>query len=412
MDSATAQVVLKLQLDDVDAILKTLPKTDKNGAVNSERVAFAALGDELLRKWNNLRGQAFARNIVQEENSSREAYKKLLGEEQQAERDHDLACRLSGKPVPQRPAVQHAYAMYKNVADQKSEPVNDKTLADKDLHSDLTSMQTKPSKNGLLSGKKRLAEDDLKPDLGPNSFKRARVDDAKDEDDNSITPNIRTTTSKKRTVSLDPAIFRENEDGRTKRAKLDNPTNESLLSGHDGTAQTGTLSATCSSCLDIHAACNMLQLPCRNDGDVEAHAYCRECLTRLFECSITDTSHFPPRCCSKIIPIFNCIPFLPSAVFSRFVAKREELEMVDRTYCSNKTCSNWIRPASIVADTATCAECAQKTCVTCKNERHDGLCPEDKDVKKLMGVAKAKRWQTCPKCKEMVELERGCFHIT
>lgn len=56
MDSATAQVVLKLQLDDVDAILKTLPKTDKNGAVNSERVAFAALGDELLRKWNNLRG--------------------------------------------------------------------------------------------------------------------------------------------------------------------------------------------------------------------------------------------------------------------------------------------------------------------------------------------------------------------
>lgn len=88
MDSATAQVVLKLQLDDVDAILKTLPKTDKNGAVNSERVAFAALGDELLRKWNNLRGQAFARNIGQEENSSREAYKKLLSEEQQAERKY------------------------------------------------------------------------------------------------------------------------------------------------------------------------------------------------------------------------------------------------------------------------------------------------------------------------------------
>ncbi|RYO67200.1 hypothetical protein AA0113_g4882 [Alternaria arborescens] len=292
MDSATAPVVLKLQLDDVDAILKTLPKTDKNGAVNSERVAFAALGDELLRKWNNLRGQAFACNIGQEENSSREAYKKLLSEEQQAERDHDLACRLAGKPVPQRLAVQHARTVYKNVADQKSEPVNDKTIADKNLHSDLTSMQTKPSKNGLLSGKKRLAEDDLKPDLGSNSFKRARVDDAKDEDDNSITPHIRTTTSKKRTASLDPAIFRENEDGRTKRAKLDNPTNESLFSAHDGTAQTGTLSATCSSCLDIHAARNMLQLPCRNDGDVEAYVYCCECLTRLFECSITGQGFF------------------------------------------------------------------------------------------------------------------------
>ncbi|KAF7671550.1 hypothetical protein GT037_010362 [Alternaria burnsii] len=190
------------------------------------------------------------------------------------------------------------------------------------------------------------------------------------------------------------------------------PSKNGLLSGgHDRSAQPGTLSATCCSCLDMHAARNMLQLPCRDDGDVEAHAYCRECLTRLFECSITDTSHFPPRCCSKIIPIFNCIPFLPSAVFSRFVAKREELEMADRTYCSNRTCSNWIRPASIVADIATCAECAQKTCVTCKNERHDGLCSEDKDVKKLMRIAKAKRWKTCPKCKEMVELERGCFHI-
>jgi hypothetical protein len=153
-------------------------------------------------------------------------------------------------------------------------------------------MQTKPSKNGLLSGKKRLAEDDLKLDLGSNSFKRARVDDAKDEDDNSITPRIRTTTSKKRTASLDPAIFRENEDGRTKRAKLDNPTNESLFSAHDGTAQTGTLSATCSSCLDIHAARNMLQFPCRNDGDVEAYVYCCECLTRLFECSITGQGFF------------------------------------------------------------------------------------------------------------------------
>jgi hypothetical protein len=86
--------------------------------------------------------------------------------------------------------------------------------------------------------------------------------------------------------------------------------------------------------------------------------------------------------------------------------------MLDRTYCSNSTCSKWIRPVNIAAGIATCAECYQKTCVTCKKKQHDGLCLEDKDVKELMSVAKAKRWQTCPSCKEMVELDKGCYHIT
>ncbi|KAL1795187.1 hypothetical protein ACET3X_007003 [Alternaria dauci] len=334
MDFATAQVVLKLQLDDVDAILKALPKIDKNGIVNSERVAFSALGDELLKKWHDIRGQAFAHKIIQEDNADRRVYEKLLREEQQAERDHDLARRLADEPASQGLAVPLALSVYDNVADQMSEADDDETLVNKNLSFDLTSMQT------------ALPKDDT------------------------------------------------------------------LLDGRDKSVQAEIPFATCSSCLDIHPARDTLQLSCKDDGDVEAHAYCRECLTRLFECSTTDTSHFPPRCCSEIIPITSCIPFLPSEVISRFVAKREEFDMVDRTYCSNKTCSSWIRPANIVAGVATCADCAQKTCVTCKNEQHNALCQEDKDVKELMSVAKAKRWQTCPKCKEMVELERGCFHIT
>lgn len=33
-------------------------------------------------------------------------------------------------------------------------------------------------------------------------------------------------------------------------------------------------------------------------------------------------------------------------------------------------------------------------------------------MKELMGVAKRNRWQTCPNCKEIVELDQGCYHIT
>jgi hypothetical protein len=123
---------------------------------------------------------------------------------------------------------------------------------------------------------------------------------------------------------------------------------------------------TCISCLDRHPRHDLLQLLCRDEPYTDAHAYCRDCLTRLFDSSITDPSHFPPRCCSKIFLLFNCIPYLPQALFSRFVDKREELETPNRTYCSNAKCSQWIRPSNIVGGVATCLGCAQKTCTTCK----------------------------------------------
>jgi hypothetical protein len=81
MDPATARVALKLQLDDVDAILKTLPPSS-----TSEFVAFRSLRDELIRKWQEISGQAYAYNILREENNNRIAFKRLLSEEQQAER--------------------------------------------------------------------------------------------------------------------------------------------------------------------------------------------------------------------------------------------------------------------------------------------------------------------------------------
>jgi hypothetical protein len=90
MDPATARVVLKLQLDDVDAILQTLPKASADVTVNGERAAFKMLREELVKKWNEVHGQVFAYNIIEEENANQAAFKKLLSDEQQAERERGL----------------------------------------------------------------------------------------------------------------------------------------------------------------------------------------------------------------------------------------------------------------------------------------------------------------------------------
>ena len=85
MDPATARLALKLQLDDVDAILKTLPTSSDDPTTTSEIAAFRSLWEELVKKWQEVSGRSFAYNLLREENNNAVAFKRLLSEEQQAE---------------------------------------------------------------------------------------------------------------------------------------------------------------------------------------------------------------------------------------------------------------------------------------------------------------------------------------
>jgi hypothetical protein len=347
-----------------------------------------------------------------------------------------VACRLAGVPIPRRATAPNQRAADSDgEAERKSESINGPASGAKKLSINLNSTETAAAPVKPTPQAKRPAEEQLESTLNKKAAlksemagKQPRVEDTVEEDKQTARRTLASPTTKKRVAFVDPAFLREDEDGRTKRCKHDTEDQEGLSGLDTATTAESTLrqhaSATqhkednlrhdgiCSSCLDMHPKHDMLQLTCKDEGDRENHAYCRDCLQRLFESSVTDPSHFPPRCCSKIIPLFSCTPFLPQPLIARFVERREELGTVNRTYCSNTKCSKWIRPANIEANVASCTECFQKTCATCKSKEHTGLCLEDKDVKELMSVARQKRWQTCPSCKEMVELERGCYHIT
>lgn len=344
-----------------------------------------------------------------------------------------MACRLAGVALPERaPASNKRDAAGEAGVDNRADAMNGPFSMNKKPRVDLNKSQpaTARPRTSLpveRSAGARLNSDSVNKARLNNDLanKQARVEEAPEDEEETPSTQVECYTWRKRAASLEPDALREDADGRTKRAKLETATAKQSLSpvvtGKAGTAISLIASEhrarvptelTCASCLDLHRKSDMLELPCKDQDTQGQHAYCRECLQRLFESSVTDPSHFPPRCCSKIISLSSCKPFLSQALVARFLMRQEELGTVNRTYCSNTTCSKWIRPANIRANEATCAECKQKTCAVCKGKQHTGLCPEDKDTKELMNVARRQRWQTCPSCKEMVELERGCYHIT
>jgi hypothetical protein len=164
----------------------------------------------------------------------------------------------------------------------------------------------------------------------------------------------------------------------------------------------------CCACMEAVPSKDTLTLSCKP----EPHTYCRACLVDLFTSALVNTSLFPPRCCKVPIPLETCRAMLPKELIKDFDLKVEELATPNPTYCSNADCSKFIRPKDIKADVASCVYCKDKTCVKCKSSGHKGLCPSDPHVQLLMDVAKRGRWQQCTNCKNMVELEQGCFHMT
>jgi hypothetical protein len=75
------------------------------------------------------------------------------------------------------------------------------------------------------------------------------------------------------------------------------------------------------------------------------------------------------------------------------------------------------------ADAATlrkCVKCRGSFCLSCKVPWHDGMsCYEYKmrypharpEDAKLQNLARQRLWRQCVKCKHMIELAEGCYHM-
>lgn len=160
----------------------------------------------------------------------------------------------------------------------------------------------------------------------------------------------------------------------------------------------------CVICLDSKPWYELLSVPCGDN-------YCADCLQSLFRDSYTDETLFPPKCCQQTIPIDDAeiILFLPKDLRDPYETRRIETTTNDRTYCI--ACGKFVLPSAITNRTATCNSCQATTCSGCKKAAHTGDCPHDENDRLMLQLAEREGWRRCIRCRRMVELTIGCYHM-
>jgi hypothetical protein len=144
------------------------------------------------------------------------------------------------------------------------------------------------------------------------------------------------------------------------------------------------------------------------------HVYCRGCIRQLFTRSMSDPELFPPRCCKEAIPYEQVLFLFPGNFKHRFDERLEEFNTPNPIYCPTINCGKFLAPRTFKHDnTASCEKCKENTCTKCRAKAHEQEnCPADKDLEELRMVGKESNWQICFNCKNLVELNTGCYHIT
>ena len=349
----TAQLAIQLQLADVESALQ-------ESDVGDQWTAWKTLQDELERALSLLQDQVFAMDLLRQDQDNRAVFSEFLREERQAEADHDLACRLSGI------ADEHLTRSLSSKRDDITQP-----LRTNDDDQDLNPMQN--------------------VDLPTETWAVINAYEPTEHDTKLAAASEHDLYGK-----AGPSKIKAKGKGRAKNSSNDDEHTTHIL---------------CSACMEQYPRFDALELCCKRPTEDSTHAYCRTCLSDLVRTSLADTTLFPPRCCGKSLPISRCKQLCSPLLMAQYEDKKMELATPNPLYCSNRHCAEFIKPDDVTADTAVCQACQKETCALCQNPRHNGVCPRDPSIQRLIEVANEEAWQRCPNCRTLVELTTGCYHM-
>lgn len=161
----------------------------------------------------------------------------------------------------------------------------------------------------------------------------------------------------------------------------------------------------CTACNNSFQQTSVVVLQCP-----DRHPYCRDCIRNMFALASRDEESYPPKCCTGKVELDLVRDVLGNTLTRTYQAKEIEYNSPQRCYCSNVECATFQSPASVRNDIATCSKCATKTCTLCSAAQHLGSCDARDDS--FLALADDRAWQSCFRCKAVVELTYGCNHIT
>ncbi|KAI2601934.1 hypothetical protein GGR54DRAFT_645552 [Hypoxylon sp. NC1633] len=164
----------------------------------------------------------------------------------------------------------------------------------------------------------------------------------------------------------------------------------------------------CVSCLDDFSPKEMIKGPC--------HSYCRPCFLRLINVTCENEQQWPPKCCLNPIPDSTIVQNVDDGLKRIYQGKAAEwnIPVSERVYCSQPTCSIWVRPDQIdrARNLARCSA-GHRTCTFCRGCQHiEDTCPQDTEMIRTEELAYEEGWKRCYGCHAFVEHKSACQHIT
>ncbi|CAM6127737.1 unnamed protein product [Calypogeia fissa] len=176
------------------------------------------------------------------------------------------------------------------------------------------------------------------------------------------------------------------------------------------------------------------------------HRFCFNCLSQHVETEIA-ASKVPIRCpqfftCAIHMGLYDCQRLVTPTLFDMYTRRLAEATISDaeRVYCPYPSCSammcrnddkkttrtsrisSWSSLRRTPSTCTQCMECYRLFCVECQVPWHANLsCQQyqrlpasekDEEDLKLLELAKEQNWRRCKKCRSLIVLAHGCFHMT
>ncbi|KAF5608554.1 arylsulfatase [Fusarium subglutinans] len=340
---------------------------------------------------------AIALSIAQAVEADAELIAALIREEEQARQDFELARQLAHNPNAMAEA--DGGADHGELDDETYRTLRAFNIAAQ--HEENTGVEAEPIHEETHEASSVAGGDE--------------TDDGNTTDDD---PQADAEDQNNREASQDDVFHMDEAEIQAEDSQIDGIQHEDTQEERDADEHPGTAQAAspahsdlrvgtkeCLYCTEEFPEDEVFEAPC-------SHGMCQPCLIRGIQTAIKDESLFPPKCCGQAIPVNATNAFITEDLLTEYDNKHEEFETTDRKYCSDKACSAFIPLRAIEAGVARCTRCEKRTCLNCLSEAHEGTCIDDPESQRVVRLAEENGWRSCDRCKNMVELTHGCFHIS